>query len=102
MRRAARTDANHREIVAALKRAGCMVIDASRVGGGVPDLCVGIRGRWTWLEVKRKHVRGQVAPSDARLSATQVAWHAEASARNAGPVRVVHDVPEALAAVGLA
>lgn len=40
MRRAARTDANQREIVQALRNAGCLVHDTSSVGGGFPDLVV--------------------------------------------------------------
>ena len=38
MRRAARTDANHTEIVKAIKSCGFVVHDTSAVGGGFPDL----------------------------------------------------------------
>lgn len=40
MRRAARTDENHAEIVNALRDIGCSVLDLSGVGKGCPDLLV--------------------------------------------------------------
>lgn len=40
MRRAARTDANHREIVRALRAVGAQVADTSGAGNGFPDLVV--------------------------------------------------------------
>lgn len=54
MRRAAKVDSNHREVVAALRAAGCEVLDLSRVGGGCPDLLVyrTARGLLRLLEVK--------------------------------------------------
>jgi hypothetical protein len=33
-----KTDTNHKEITAFLRRLNCAVIDLSAVGGGVPDL----------------------------------------------------------------
>jgi hypothetical protein len=45
-------DANQPDIVAALESIGCSVYDASRVGGGFPDLVVGFRGLTLLLEVK--------------------------------------------------
>jgi hypothetical protein len=53
MRRAAKVDANHAAIVAALRRAGCSVQSLAGVGFGVPDLLVGVRGKMYLLEVKR-------------------------------------------------
>ena len=70
MRRAARTDANHREIVAALRKAGASVADLSAVGGGVPDLLVGFRSRNWCLEVKD----GKKPPSARKLTPEQQAW----------------------------
>jgi hypothetical protein len=40
VRRAAKVDANHGEIVKALRSAGCGVLDLSAVGNGCPDLLV--------------------------------------------------------------
>ena len=52
MRRAARVDGNHAEIVDCFKKLGCSVLSLAAVGKGVPDLLVAINGI-TWLvEVK--------------------------------------------------
>lgn len=55
MRRAARTDGNHREIADIARALGCSVLDLSRVGNGCPDLLIGayMGHRVNWLvEVK--------------------------------------------------
>ena len=52
MRRAAKVDANHAEIVKALRSIGCSVLDLSRVGQGCPDLLVAVRGQMILLECK--------------------------------------------------
>ena len=52
MRRAARTDTNHQEMVEAFRSLGCSVLSLAPLGQGVPDLLVAINGI-TWLvEVK--------------------------------------------------
>lgn len=45
-------DGNHKEITQVLEKIGCSVYDASRVGGGFPDLVVGRAGKCYLLEVK--------------------------------------------------
>lgn len=45
-------DANHGEIVKEFRRLGASVVDLSGVGGGVPDLCVGIAKQTALVEVK--------------------------------------------------
>jgi hypothetical protein len=45
-------DANQKKIVQALEKVGCTVYDASRIGGGFPDLVVGRAGQCFFLEVK--------------------------------------------------
>lgn len=64
MRRAARVDGPHAEIVTALRKCGCQVLDLSRVGGGCPDLLVRVGslinvstggqrwGKYVLLEIK--------------------------------------------------
>ena len=89
MRRAARTDANQAAIVQALRQAGCTVIDLSAVGGGVPDLLVGVAGQTVLIECKD----GSKPPSARRLTPDQQAWHA---AWRGGPLAVVCDVDSAL------
>jgi Holliday junction resolvase len=53
MRRAARVDENHGEIVSEFRRLGASVLDLSAVGQGCPDLCVGVAKQTALVEVKR-------------------------------------------------
>lgn len=71
MRRAAKTDRNHAEIMRALLDIGATVQDLSAVGEGCPDLLVGYAGRNTLLEVKD----GNKPPSHRKLTPRQVYWH---------------------------
>lgn len=93
MRRAARTDSNHAEIVEALRRAGASVQSLAAVGSGCPDLLVGHRGRNVLLEVKD----GSKSPSRRKLTPDEHVWHA----RWNGQVVTVESVEQALKAVGL-
>lgn len=52
MRLKARTDRNHGEIRDALRAMGIRVYDASRVGGGFPDLVCSFGGFTMLVEVK--------------------------------------------------
>ena len=52
MRIDARVDRNQSEIVAALRAAGCAVLDLHRVGSGCPDLLVVFRGATFLIECK--------------------------------------------------
>ena len=45
MRKFGKTDANHADIVDALRRVGASVVSLASVGNGVPDLLVGFNGR---------------------------------------------------------
>jgi len=67
IRRAARVDANHAEIVAALRAIGASVADTCGVGGGFPDLVAGFRGANWLLEVKD----GAKYPSARKLTEDQ-------------------------------
>ena len=94
MRRSARRDGNHAEIVATLRAAGCGVCDLAAVGAGVPDLLV---CGPTWphgtmlLEVKDS----SKPPSARKLTPAQVIFHASWS----GAIYVVTSPDQALAAV---
>jgi Holliday junction resolvase len=89
---ASRTDANQRQIVAALRQAGFSVCLLSAAGhGGVPgcpDLVCGGRGTNWLIEVK--------APG-GKLTPDQVRWHAEWR----GQVAIVRSVDDALRVVGV-
>lgn len=81
-------DISQDAIVAALKEAGCTVQDMSRIGGGVPDLLVGIDGRNYLIECKPPTgTRKQI-----NLRDTQVDWHAAWL----GQVGVAHSPEDAL------
>ena len=93
MRRAAKVDANQREVVAALRDAGATVQLLHAVGEGCPDLLVGYKGLNMLLEVKD----GSKSPSAQKLTPQQEIWH-----RDWRGHRVVVNSPEAaLAAIGV-
>ena len=93
MRRAAKVDANQREVVAALRDAGATVQLLHAVGEGCPDLLVGYKGLNMLLEVKD----GSKPPSAQKLTPQQEIWH-----RDWRGHRVVVNSPEAaLAAIGV-
>jgi hypothetical protein len=93
MRRAAKVDSNHAEIVKTLRQVGCTVLDLSRVGQGCPDTLVAYGNRNVLMEIKREKRKGQ---SEGTLTPDQEEffqmWR--------GPACVVHSPEEALAAVG--
>jgi len=51
MRKAARTDNNHKQIATALKRIRAVVFDIHQLPN-LADLLVGFRGKWFLLEIK--------------------------------------------------
>lgn len=91
-RLAARTDANQREVVAALRAVGATVQHLHAVGRGCPDLCVGFRGVNYLIEIKD----GSKPPSARRLTADEKIWHDSWQ----GTVCVVESVDDALNAIG--
>jgi hypothetical protein len=94
MRRAARVDANHEQVVVALQAAGATVQSLAAVGQGVPDLLVGFQGKTLLLEIKD----GKKPPSARRLTEQQLVWH---GAWRGGPVAVVDGPDAALRALGV-
>jgi hypothetical protein len=71
-RRAARVDANHAAIVAALRAVGADVLDLSRVGEGCPDILIHHRLTGTMLiEIKD----GDKSPSKRKLTEAQEQFH---------------------------
>ncbi len=98
MRRIARTDANHAEIVRALREAGCGVVDLSAVGDGVPDLLVHPPTYPACLHAVLLEIKdGSKPPSARKLTPDQIRFHA----RWKGRIHLVTNVAEALAAVGI-
>lgn len=93
MRRAARIDDNHTEVVAALRHFGATVQSLAAVGKGVPDLLVSFHGRTLLLEVKD----GKKPPSERRLTPGEERWIQAWD----GEVHVVNSAEEALAVLGI-
>jgi Holliday junction resolvase len=91
MRRAARVDGNHAEVVAALRKIGAAAFSTAAVGKGFPDLVVAFRGVNVLLEVKD----GTLMPSHRELTAAEV----EFVASWPGPVFVVTSAEEAVQVV---
>ena len=91
MRRAARVDSTQPAIVQALRAIGCSVVDTSGLGGGYPDLTVGLAGRTVMLEVKD----GTLSPSRRQLTPAEAEFH---RTWRGGPLVVVLSVEEAIAA----
>lgn len=92
--RAARIDANHEQVVSALRAAGASVQSLAGVGKGVPDLLVGFQGKTLLMEIKD----GRKTPSERRLTEDQVRWH---GAWRGGPLAVVDGVDAALRMLGV-
>lgn len=97
-----KVDANQKEIVAALRRAGCTVELLHTVGRGCPDLLVGSHGQ-NWL-METKTVKAQTVFGDgvkgthAATAARQKAW---TQAWRGAPPLMVRTADEALSALGL-
>lgn len=86
--RAAKIDANQREIVQALRSLGCSVQCLHTMGGGVPDLLCAIAGVNFLVEVKD----GKKPPSAQKLTPDQIDWHCQWRA----PVYIVNSVATAV------
>jgi hypothetical protein len=93
MRRAARVDSNPGDIIAALRRVGCTVLDMSRLGGGAPDIAIGYGGLTMLAEIKD----GSKAPSARRLTEDEQKFHNTWT----GGVRVIQCVEDAMEAASV-
>lgn len=93
--RAKRVDANQRDVVLTLRRAGAHVAITSALGLGFPDLCVLFRGRVWLLELKD----GAKSPSQQALTPAEAEFHARWACDS---VRIVRSPREALEAIGAA
>jgi hypothetical protein len=92
VRKRARIDQNHAEIVDALRKVGCSVLSLAPMGDGCPDALVGFRGVDQLMEIKN----GALPASRRVLTADERDFIANWRGR---PVIVVNSVSEALAAV---
>ena len=90
----AKTDANHTDVVTALRSVGAGVQSLAMVGDGCPDLLVAFRGAWHVLEVKD----GSKPPSHRKLTPAEQMWLLRFD--ELAPVFVVNSVEEALEVIG--
>lgn len=90
----ARVDANHGDIVTALRSVGAGVQSLASVGDGCPDLLVAFRGAWHVLEVKD----GTKPPSHRKLTPAEEMWLMRFD--EVAPVYVVNSIDEALEVIG--
>ena len=94
MRRAARTDGNQADIIAALTAAGCSCQSLAGVGDGCPDLLVGWGGSSGRLAVME--IKDPTKPiADQEFTPKQKQWHRAWR----GPAHLVRSADEALAIV---
>jgi hypothetical protein len=84
MRRAARRDANHQEIVREFRRLGYSVLDLATVGGGIPDALI-------W-KGKNQAALVEIKTEKGRLKANQKAF----SETWPGPVFTCRSIEEVL------
>ena len=87
------TDANQKEIVAALRQLpGVTVADTHELGRGFPDILVGCsRSRWG-----TSNYLIEIKTADGKLNAREALWHDTWR----GQVAVAHTIDEALAIIG--
>jgi Holliday junction resolvase len=90
-----RRDANHKDIVNALRAVGCSVVDLGEVGKGCPDLLCGIGGKTFLVEVKnpltRRGQQGTGLKTAERQAKFRELWYGS-------PVRIIETVDAALKA----
>lgn len=77
-----RTDANHNEIVKALRAVGCSVQSLATVGHGCPDLLVGRAGNIWLMEIKS---------GEGKLTASERDWIANWTGPTVWIVRAVNE-----------
>ncbi len=91
VRRAAKIDANHAEIVGAFRKFGCSVLLLHHVGNGCPDICVGKNRKTVLVEIKD----GSKPPSARELTKDERKFHDEWK----GSVFVVGSLSDVIALV---
>jgi hypothetical protein len=91
VRRRARVDSNHAHVVEAMRSAGYLVVDTSRVGSGFPDALAVKHGHTWWIEIKD----GAKSASRRRLTADEQKFHQQLAAAGV-TVRVIETIEQAV------
>lgn len=92
MRRAAKVDLNHAEVQAGLESIGASFLSLAPLGKGAPDALVAWNRRLYLLEIKN--------PDQDSAHRKLTKMEAEFHERWKGPIHVVHNLREALQAIG--
>jgi len=71
VRRAARTDSNHTQIVSAFRKLGCSVLSLAALGKGCGDILVAKHGQTCMVEIKD----GSKPKSGRKLTPDEVKFH---------------------------
>lgn len=96
-----RADRNQKAIAEALTAAGCTVVLLHTVGGGCPDLLVGVHDE-TWLvEIKTPEEAARLARGTSHNKETAARQQEWAKRWRGAPPLVVHSASDALQALGL-
>ena len=90
----AKKDANHKEIIEFIQKAGAPYIDLSPLGCGVPDVLVEVRGSLQLWEIKNINT----SYGKKGLNKNQKAW---AEKWKGVPVRIIYNVDDALKSLGV-
>lgn len=88
MRKFARKDGNHKEIIAAFRSLGATVFDTASLGSGFPDCVVGMRGNNMLVEIKD----GSLPLSKRKLTPDELKFHDEWR----GKVVIINNIDEAV------
>ena len=71
MRKFARKDGNHKEIIQAFRDLGASVFDTASLGSGFPDIVIGMKGSNVLVEIKD----GSLPPSKRKLTPDEIKFH---------------------------
>lgn len=88
MRKYARKDSNHKEIIQAFRDLGATVFDTAALGSGFPDCVLGFRGQNVLVEIKD----GLLPPSKRKLTPDEQKFHATWLGR----VVIINNIDEAV------
>ena len=78
MRRAARVDANHAELLDVARTLGGFVVDTKSLGQGAPDAFVFIHRLWRAVEIKTARGRLTTAQKTLHAMAPVLIWRSRA------------------------
>lgn len=96
MRQAHRVDANHSAIISAFRALGCTVFDTSALGGGFPDLVIGVVGHGGAVNLLVEVKDGEKVPSKQRLTDAEDRF----ASTWRGQYTIVKSVQEAVKLIG--